>query len=125
MLELERADNAAYQKQITGLEARLKQTESLDAEVARLRVRLAEAEKNYETAASLAEKANRRAAAKQDDNKRLKETLERHRHALKNKDEEVEEIKAKLEMKKTKVWLRLSQLRLGFYVLTRRDRYIY
>jgi chromosome segregation ATPase len=106
LLEIERADNAAHQKQIASLEAKLKQTESLNAEVARLRVRLDEAEKDCGTAASLAEKANKRAVARQEDNKGLKESLERYRRAVKNKDEEIERMKTELEMKKTKVWLR-------------------
>lgn len=121
MLELQRADNAAYQKQIASLEGKLKQTESLDGKVSRLRVRLGEAEKNYEeaeknyeTAASLAEKVAKRAAAKQDEIGRLKESLERHRHALKNKDEEVQRTKAALELKETQVWLPFCHLYISF-----------
>lgn len=111
MLELQRADNAAYQKQIASLEGKLKQTESLDGKVSRLRVRLGEAEKNYETAASLAEKVAKRAAAKQDEIGRLKESLERYRHALKNKDEEVQRTKAALELKETQVRLLNTKLK--------------
>lgn len=114
MLELQRADNSAYQKQIASLEGKLKQTESLDGKVSRLRVRLGEAEKNYETAASLAEKVAKRAAAKQDEIGRLKESLERYRHALKNKDEEVQRTKAALELKETQVWLPFCHLYISF-----------
>jgi chromosome segregation ATPase len=124
MLEVERADNAAHRKRIADLEGKLKQTESLDAEVTRLRVRLGEAERDCETAASLAERANRRAAVRQEETKRLKESLERHRHALKNKDEEVEKIQAKLQSKETQVWLEFCHL-CQDGILTRCYRFVY
>jgi predicted nucleic acid-binding Zn-ribbon protein len=110
MLEVERAGNAACQKQIADLEGKLKLTESLDVEVARLRVRLRDAEKNYETAASLAEKANKRAEARKEENERLRESLERHRYALKSKDEEIDITKAELGRRKNQVWLQFHYL---------------
>ena len=103
LLEVERVENSAHQKRITDLEAKLKQSEALDAQVTRLFERLGRAERNYETAASLAEKANRRAATRQEENERLMESLERHRNALKKKDEEVKKTRAALEKKETQV----------------------
>ena len=110
MLELERADNAAYRRQIADLEAKVKLTETLDTEVTRLRVRLAEAQKNYETAASLAEKANRRAAGRLEDNKTLEESVEKHRRACEKKNKEVEEIQAKFQKKEAQVRLHFHHL---------------
>jgi hypothetical protein len=125
MLEVERAGNAAYQKQIADLRGKLELNESLSAEVARLRVRLGGAERNYEMAASLAEKANKRAEAMKEESERLRETLERHRYGLKSKDEKIEITKAELEKEKNRVWLQSCYLSASCYNATRHDRYIY
>ena len=110
MLEFEREDNAACRRQIADLEGKLKQSEALDAEVTRLRARLGEAEKTYETAASLAEKANIRAADRLEEIKRQKESLERHQRACKNKDEEVKEMQVQLQAKEAQVRFHLYHL---------------
>ena len=126
MLELERAENVACQKQIADLETKLKQTVPLKERVAQLCIQLSEMQKNYEKAASLAEKANRRMVNEQEDNKRFAEVLERQHHALKKKDKELEGNKQALEARDKEVRLQFHHdyQHLRCYIFTQCDRYI-